>query len=261
MQDKQRVGDMLINAGLLKDKQLRQALQVQVGSNRRLGVILVKMNLITADQLQSVLSEQLGLPIITVAKQFLPEVKRILPKYLCRRYSVIPLSLGENNLLNLAMVDPSDSIAIWDIEHYTGRVVRPFLSAKKDIDKSINRLIPWTLKDIFNPQNNSKMTAIIATIALTMIVITGIQFYNDKTVAKFGIISRKNNEITYANHELFVTFHKNQQITLRGHGAYTTGYYSITFPDRNAFENFINTQEKYISIQQHTWIQLILSRR
>ena len=118
MQDKQRVGDMLINAGLLKDKQLRQALQVQVGSNRRLGVILVKMNLIAAEQLQSVFSEQLGLPIITVTKQFLPEAKRILPKYLCRRYSVIPLSSGENNLLNLAMVDPSNSIAIWDIEHY-----------------------------------------------------------------------------------------------------------------------------------------------
>lgn len=113
---------------------------------------------------------------------------------------------------------------------------------------SINRLIPWTLKDIFNPQNNSKMTAVIATITLTMIVITGIQFYNDKTVAKFWIISRKNNEITYASHELLVTFHKNQQTSLRGHRAYTTGYYSITFLDRNAFESFIKTQKKHISI-------------
>jgi len=258
---KQRVGDLLISAGLLEREQLRQALQVQVGGNRRLGSILVKMNFITADQLQSVLSEQLGLPIINVEKRFLPEAKRIIPKYLCKRYSVIPLSSGKNNLLNLAMVDPSDSIAISDIEHYTGRVVRPFLSAKKDIDESINKFIPWTFKDFTNPQNTSRITAIIATIALTMIIITGIQFYNDKVTAKFGVISRENNEITYANHELFITFHKNNHISLRGHGAYTNGYYSITFPDRQALENFITNQEKSMSIQQNTWIRLILSRQ
>ncbi|RUM37277.1 MAG: hypothetical protein DSY50_00610 [Desulfobulbus sp.] len=260
MAAKQRLGDLLINAGLLTEDALRRALQVQVGGNRRLGSILVKMNFITADQLHSVLSEQLGLPIISIKKQFLPEAKGIIPQYLCKKYSVIPLSLDENNLLNLAMVDPSDNTAISDIEHYTGRVVRPFLSAKRDIDDSIKKYIPWTIKDIFNPQNSLRITAIIATIALTMIVITGIQSYNDRVTAKRGTVTRNNEGITYANHELFITFLKDKQISLRGHGAYTTGYYSITFPDKKALEDFINQQKKSLSIQQTTWIFSTLSR-
>jgi len=70
------------------------------------------------------------------------------------------------------MVDLSDNYATRDIEQYTGMVVRPFLSAIKDIDKSINDYFHGHCNIYCSPQNSSKMTAIIASIALTMIVIT-----------------------------------------------------------------------------------------
>lgn len=261
MAPKQRLGDLLINAGLLNEDDLKRALQVQVGGNRRLGSILVKMGFITADQLHTVLSEQLGLPIITIKDKFQPDAKRSIPKYLCRKYSVIPLSEGDNNLLNLAMVDPSDNEAIRDIEQYTGRVVQPFLAAKDDIDKSIKSLIPWTLKDLFNPQTSSRITAVVAAVALGLIIFTGFQFYNDKMLNERGKIEHKEGKVTYANHELFVTYHTDGKVSLRGHGAYTSGYYTISFPDRAALQQFIKRQHKDFSSKQLDWLQWVFSQQ
>ncbi len=261
MPPKQRLGDLLINAGLLTEDNLKRALQVQVGGNRRLGSILVKMGFITADQLHTVLSEQLGMPIITIKEKFSPDVKRIIPKYICKKYSIIPLSLGDNNLLNLAMVDPSDNEAISDIEQYTGRVAQPFLAAKNDIDKSIQGLIPWTLKDLFNPQTSSRMTAIVATVALALIVVTGVQFYNDKMLAEHGKIESKNDGITYANRELFVTYHKDGKVSLRGHGAYTTGYYSIGFSDKSSLNLFITRKKDDFSNKQLDWLNWVMAEQ
>ena len=109
MTTKKRLGDLLLEAGLIKEEDLDKALKLQVGGNRRLGYLLIKMDFITEEQLQSMLSEQLDLPIVDINQAFNPAAKQILPRYLCRKYNVIPLDLGNHNILEIAMADPSDS--------------------------------------------------------------------------------------------------------------------------------------------------------
>ncbi|HID03727.1 MAG TPA: hypothetical protein EYP18_11050, partial [Desulfobacterales bacterium] len=176
MATRKRLGDMLIDAGLIKEEELDKALKLQVGGNRRLGYLLIKLSFITEEQLQSVLTKQLDLPIVDIQQEFSREVKHILPRYLCRKYNVIPLVLGNHNILKIAMVDPSDSEAVADIEQYTDKVLQPRLASHSDIETAIRKSIPWSFRDIFNPLNSQKLTALATAVALILVAITILQY-------------------------------------------------------------------------------------
>ena len=141
MATKKRLGDMLIDAGLIKEEELVKALKLQVGGNRRLGYLLIKMDFITEEQLQSMLTKQLDLPIVDIQQEFNREVKHILPRYLCKKYNVIPLGLGDHNILKIAMADPSDSGAVADIEQYTDKILQPRLASHSNIETAIRKNI------------------------------------------------------------------------------------------------------------------------
>ena len=93
MAAKQLLGKLLIEQNLVSRDVIDSALRVQVGGNRRLGHILVRMKAITADQLAETLAKQLDIPITDISQKFSQETSGIIPRYLCRKFSVIPLAL------------------------------------------------------------------------------------------------------------------------------------------------------------------------
>ena len=254
MNDKKRLGDLLIEAGFLNHDDLHKALRLQVAGSRRLGYLLIKMGFISEDQLQSVLSQQLGLPIVDINSEFERDVKKLLPKYLCRKYSAMPLALGDNNTLKTAMVDPSDAEAVADIERYTGKVVQPVLAAKSDIINNIRNHIPWSFKDIVNTQASAKVSGALAVIALILGLVVSVQFYNDKKQELYGNVTRTPQAISYENLELIVGFTTNGKINLLGRGAYSPGYYSITFDKTQDIQNFIRSNRNDFSERQLAWL-------
>jgi hypothetical protein len=256
-----RLGDMLIDAGLIKEKELDKALKLQVGGNRRLGYLLIKMDFITEEQLQSVLTRQLDLPIVDIQQEFNKEVKQILPRYLCRKYNVIPLGLDDHNILKIAMADPSDSEAVADIEQYTDKVLQPRLASHSDIETAIRKNIPWSLKDIFNPLNSQKFTTLTATVALILIAITIMQYNKDRLRTQYGTKQVTDNAIFYQNHELMLEFGKSGKAALRGHGAHAQGSYSITFNDVDSLEQFIYRKQNDFSIAQRKWLAWALENQ
>jgi hypothetical protein len=254
MATRKRLGDMLVEAGLLKEEELHKALKLQVGGNRRLGYLLIKMGLITEEQLQSVLSEQLDLPIVDIGQEFNPAVKHILPRYLCRKYNVIPLDFGDHNMLQLAMADPSDNEALADIEQYTNKVVQPRLASHSNIKSAISKFIPWSIKDIFNPLNSQKLTALTATVALILIAVTILQYNKDRMRTLYGTKRVTQNAVFYQNHELMLEFDNSGKASLQGHGAHSQGSYSITFNDINSLKQFINRKKNDFSTSQQQWL-------
>jgi len=254
MTEKKRLGDLLIDSNLITKADLDKALRLQVGGNRRLGYLLIKMGFIREEQLHSVLSQQMDLPIVRVKEEFNPAVKKMLPKYICRKYSLIPLDLGENNTLKVAMVDASDDEAISDIEKYTGRIVRPVLASKSDITSNIRSRVPWTLSDAFNAQTSTKLTAGIATMALCLIIITAAQLYRDHRNEQYGKVTSTPDVTAYENLELILGFDDQQKVSLLGHGAYSSGYYSVTFNDSHSLNKFLDSKKDDFSARQLEWL-------
>ncbi len=258
MADKKRLGEILVQNNIVNEDTVNEALRVQVGGNRRLGHILLRMGAVTEDQLTATLSEQLQVPLTDPKEAFSPEVKPLLPRYLCNKYGVIPLALKKNNIMLTAMADPSDHEAISDIEHYTEKVVEPCLSKLSDIEGAIKLHVPYTIKDFFNPQVNTRVTRVIATIALALVVTFGVVTYNYIQTARFGTVSHLASSTLYEHHDLMVGFDKSGKISLLGRSAFADGYYSVTFNDLLTTKAFIQSRSGDFSVKQSEWLKWVL---
>lgn len=260
MSGKKRLGELLLEAGLITKDVVDRALKMQVGGNRRLGRILVNMGAITSDQLTEILSQQLHMPVIDPDREFTKTAKGLLPRYLCKKFEVLPLGLEGGNILNLAMTDPSDNEAIASVEKYTGKAVQPCLARLSDIHQAIHRHVRLSFNDIFNPQSYTLYAKIASTLALVLIVIVmGLthRFYQE---SKYGTVTRTTDTIIYKNLDLMVVVDRSGKPTLLGRGAHATGYYSITFDSAASFTKFLDNKKNDLSSDQYEWARWAISK-
>jgi type IV pilus assembly protein PilB len=137
--DKRRLGDHLVADGLLSADQLKKALAEQKGSPEKLGSILVRLNFVNEDQLIGFLSRQYGVPSITLAQLDIdPDVLKLVPSPIARKYEVIPVRKMGNSLA-LAMADPTNVFALDDISFMTNLQVLPLVASQTAIKKAIDR--------------------------------------------------------------------------------------------------------------------------
>jgi hypothetical protein len=261
MVGKQTLGEILVQKNLVSEKDIDLALRIQTGGNRRLGYILIKMGLISDDHLFEALSDQKGIPVVDIDTEFSSEVQRILPRYLCSKYSVIPVSLEANNVLNLAMVNPLDEEAISDIDHFTGLLVKPFLAKEKDISRAISKHIPFLAKDVFNPFMYSKLAQAITAIAMVLLVAVCFLIYREIQVEKYGYVSTSGVLTVYTNHETMVGVEGDGAISLIGHGPYAKGFYSVVFDNSESLLAFITQKKKNFTGSQFNWLTWVAENR
>jgi len=111
----EKLGTLLVNKKIISEQQLQKALGEQKSSGERLGSVLVKLGFIQEDALLSFLSSQYGIPSIDLCEfNINPELFKLIPADLARKYLVFPLSLRGTTLV-IAMADPSNIFAIDDI--------------------------------------------------------------------------------------------------------------------------------------------------
>jgi type IV pilus assembly protein PilB len=134
-----RLGDLLVAEGLIAPEDLRRALSEQRGTGEKLGSILVRLNLLSEEQLIGFLSRQYGIPSITLSQLDIdPEVLRLVPPQLAKRYEVIPIK-RTGNALTLAMSDPTNVFALDDVAFLTNLQVLPVVASQGAIRKAIDR--------------------------------------------------------------------------------------------------------------------------
>jgi type IV pilus assembly protein PilB len=134
-----RLGDLLVNNGLITPAQLEKALQEQKISGNKLGSGLVKLGFITEKNLVSFLSRHYGVPAIDLHEvQVDPEAIKMIPADVIFKYQAIPIKrIGST--LRVAMSDPSNILAIDDIKFLAGCHVEVFVSTESAIKAAIDR--------------------------------------------------------------------------------------------------------------------------
>jgi general secretion pathway protein E len=135
-----RLGQLLIERGLIAVEDLDRALELQRERGDKLGRILVDMGYLAQRDLLSALSAQLGLPIATLATPAsAPELERLSPRFL-RQSLLFPVSVDEaEGVLTLAMADPLDFEAINAVQTFSKLEVRPQLASEQDILDALDR--------------------------------------------------------------------------------------------------------------------------
>jgi len=143
---RKRLGDILIEAGVLNKDQLEKALSVQKSTGERLGKALINLGFLTEEQIVQALETQLGVRRISLAGTTISrEVAATIPLSLAERYQIIPVK-KEGKKLTLAMVDPTNFFAIDDVAMLTGLEVEPVIAAEKEILQAISQ--SFTIKDV-----------------------------------------------------------------------------------------------------------------
>ena len=110
------------------------------------------------------------------------------------------------------------------------------------------------IRDRFNSQTSTKLTAAVAAIALLLIIITATQFYQDRMQQQYGKVTSTPQSTTYENLELILGFDNEDKVSLLGHGAYSSGYYSVTFNDPESLQKFLDSKKDDFSAKQLEWL-------
>ncbi len=134
-----KLGEILIKEKLISQEQLKQALEFQKSNGGRLGNALVKLNLLTDDEVTAVLSRQYGVPSINLAYfEVDPNVIKLIPMETAMKYQILPLSRVGSSL-TVAMVDPTNVFAMDDIKFMTGFNIEPVVASETAITEAIKK--------------------------------------------------------------------------------------------------------------------------
>ena len=144
-----RLGDMLLELGLITEGQLKEALDYQAKEKERLGTTLIKHHYITEGQLIDALRMQLGIDYIDLTRvDISPELSRFVPKNLAKKMTIVPVRISKDQLY-LAMADPLNFMAIEEAQHTSKKKIVPMIRLVNSI---IERAISENASDIhFEP--------------------------------------------------------------------------------------------------------------
>jgi type IV pilus assembly protein PilB len=132
-----RLGDLLVKMSRITEQQLIEALKVQKNEGGKLGEVIVKMNFITEKGILEALSDQFGIPQINLDQTEIDvDVLPLIPLNTIRRFHIMPIR-QVNNMLTIAMSDPTKAFDLKEIKLLTGLDIEPLLASENAIAKAI----------------------------------------------------------------------------------------------------------------------------
>lgn len=139
---RKKLGECLIQSGLITDQDLQVALAEQKRTGERVGAVLVRLNLATEKQITKALAYQLGFPFVSLSDDP-PERAAIalIPKERALEHVCAAVRL-EDHLLTVAIADPLLVSLVQELEAQTGCRIKPVVATRSDILESIQNGYP-----------------------------------------------------------------------------------------------------------------------
>jgi len=132
-----KLGEMLVKAGLISADQLQEGLGAQKQSGEKLGYVLVSLGYVKEDEITQLLSEQYGVPSINLRHfEIDSSVIDLIPAEVSQKYLVVPVN-RTGATLTIAMADPTNVFAMDDIKFMTGYNVEPVVASEMAIREAI----------------------------------------------------------------------------------------------------------------------------
>lgn len=139
---KKKLGEMLIDEGVITEEQFEQVMEVRKTNHKHIGELVVELGFATEEAITHALSQQLNIEQVTPSTIDIPdEVLKLVPGTTLRKCNAIPIGFADNNpnVLKVAMEDPMDMISIDDISLLTGLQVEPYIATGKDIAIALDK--------------------------------------------------------------------------------------------------------------------------
>jgi type IV pilus assembly protein PilB len=135
-----RFGELLVSKGLLNRRALSEALNEQRVRGGRLGDVLVKLKMVSDEDVRCALAEHLSTERVHLDdKEINMNVARLVPEAIAKRFSLVAIGEKDEKVL-VAMADPLDIIATDTVTMKTGREIKPVLSSLREIHRAIEKV-------------------------------------------------------------------------------------------------------------------------
>jgi len=139
VQERKRVGELIIEAGYITQEQLQNALEEQALTKEKIGEIFIKNGWITKVELDNALAAQVGVSRFELSTYIIdPEVGQLIPEDFARKYKLIPVFKVEN-VLTVAMVEPTNVFVIDELQKITGCTIEPVLADEMATHKALEQ--------------------------------------------------------------------------------------------------------------------------
>lgn len=139
---KKRIGDILVEEGILTEEQLEEALKAAKAENKKIGEAITDLGFATEQDIAEALSSQLGFDYVNLSTVHIPDnVLSLINESVLRKHLMIPYAFVPNtiNQVKVAMVDPMDMSAIDDFSIVTNLLVVPSVATTRDILIALDR--------------------------------------------------------------------------------------------------------------------------
>lgn len=134
-----QLGELLVERGIINQRQLDKALAVQQEKGGLIGEILVELGFAKEEDIAQSLTAQYGFPYLPLSNYDInAEITGIIPGRVARQYLLIPIDKIANNL-TIAMSNPLNIQAVEDVELLSGCSVQTFVSTSSDIKRAIEK--------------------------------------------------------------------------------------------------------------------------
>jgi len=133
-----RLGDILLAKGLVTEKQIAEAIEIQQKTSRRLGQIIIEKGWVPEPEVLKALGVQLDVPFVHLRPGIYdPAIAKLLNKSTARRLRVLPLQRVRGTV-SLATVDPQAVPAFDEVAKSIDCQIQPVLASQEDINEAIN---------------------------------------------------------------------------------------------------------------------------
>jgi len=135
----QRIGEILVNEGLITREQLARALDEQKQNGTRVGYNLVKLGFVKENDLTRMLARQYHMPAVDLSKfEVDPRIARLVPGDMALRHLVLPLK-RDGRTLTVAMANPTNLGVIDDLKFITRYDIFPVIAGEYTLRNAIEK--------------------------------------------------------------------------------------------------------------------------
>jgi hypothetical protein len=138
---KKRLGEILVDMGLVSDEQIEACLIRQKETRQRLGQMLLEDKIVSELDLTKALATKFGIEYLDLTKvQLDMSAAGLMSERLCRRYGAIPVRFIDDTTLQVAMIDPANVLVADDLRIMTGYTIMPAIASEEDVFGAIGKL-------------------------------------------------------------------------------------------------------------------------
>jgi len=142
LSEERRLGEILVERGVISAEQLREALHLRTQEQKQLGQTLVEMGALTSDEMNWARSELFGVPYVDLTEEMVDlNLARTLPEEALRRHQAVPL-VRVGNEITVALPDPTNRQAVMELEALSGATVRIAMAARETVAQLLDRAFP-----------------------------------------------------------------------------------------------------------------------